>query len=310
MSSDDDERKKSIVILVVQRVLGYDYNWIKPEILPVLGPRYYSSCEQLIIEYDELISGMMRELSTKSLQEIEVDFNADGVSISDQGRMWRDKKKQELYTKYRGIPKIYSAALGKSGLMADPDNWSKMAFLNPNEVLWLSVGLEPMPFAKVLADKPETEESESETIILLRKRKEQVKRALHPHSTGASLYPGTILDWVVRVGLEIHPNFQLILERMIQAISKPLGAVVPERIFEGPPLMEKPDRREIHSLSTLILAMAIDHYGFDPDAGRSVVPKEIVNMMASLGLEMTQETVLKYLRMGRRDLPKGWKPVP
>ena len=140
-------------------------------------------------------------------------------------------------------------------------------------------------------------------------RLQQFIRALDPHEFDRPLDPMTIDDWVKRVDLEIHENFREILNRMIasQGKSTSIPALI-ER--EDKPPTRKPDSREVNSLSTLVLAMAIDQYGFDPKAARSTVPKEIVELLASLGLELSQETVLKYLRIGSHELPKDWKPVP
>ncbi len=54
--------------------------------------------------------------------------------------------------------------------------------------------------------------------------------------------------------------------------------------------------------------MAIDNYGYVPDARRGPIPKEIQDMMAALGLEISQDTIRKYLQIGAKHLPKDWKP--
>ena len=54
---------------------------------------------------------------------------------------------------------------------------------------------------------------------------------------------------------------------------------------------------ERNSLLTIVLAAAIDAYRYDPKSDRNPATKEIADAATLLGLKMTGETVLKYLKL-------------
>ena len=68
------------------------------------------------------------------------------------------------------------------------------------------------------------------------------------------------------------------------------------------------DKREFDMIARLFTAMAIREYGYRPDQAKSPIPKEIVDTFAALGLEVSTDTVRKYLKIGTGLLPKGWVP--
>ncbi|GAB1364724.1 hypothetical protein MASR1M32_39600 [Rhodobacter sp.] len=47
---------------------------------------------------------------------------------------------------------------------------------------------------------------------------------------------------------------------------------------------------------------------YDPGSKRSPIPTELEDIAARLGLELSHDTILKYLRLGAQHLPKNWKP--
>jgi hypothetical protein len=49
--------------------------------------------------------------------------------------------------------------------------------------------------------------------------------------------------------------------------------------------------------------MAISGYGYDPKALRSDTSTEIGNDLNKLGIEITPETVLKYLKLATKMVP-------
>lgn len=53
---------------------------------------------------------------------------------------------------------------------------------------------------------------------------------------------------------------------------------------------------ERNSLLTIAIAAAVDGYGYDPSSKKNSAPREIADSATKLGLKMTDETVLKYLK--------------
>ena len=53
---------------------------------------------------------------------------------------------------------------------------------------------------------------------------------------------------------------------------------------------------ERKSLLTIAIASAVGGFGYDPTSNKSPAPQEIASDAQRLGLQMTNETVLKYLK--------------
>ena len=65
---------------------------------------------------------------------------------------------------------------------------------------------------------------------------------------------------------------------------------------------EKLDKREVATVAKVITALAIDGYGYQPNSKRSPIPGELEGVCDRLGLSVSRETILKYLRMGSKFL--------
>lgn len=106
------------------------------------------------------------------------------------------------------------------------------------------------------------------------------------------------LGWALRIDLEMPADLRELLKRyhMRSSVSQ-AAAAAPERT----------DKREIDKVAQLVVAMAIDGYGYDPDARRSAIPKEIADAAAKYGAEIHPDTIRKYLRIGASFLAPDWK---
>lgn len=65
---------------------------------------------------------------------------------------------------------------------------------------------------------------------------------------------------------------------------------------------KEPTTRERNTLLKLVIGMAIKGYRFDPNASKSAAASEIANDLADLGISVTDETILKYLREATRTV--------
>lgn len=63
---------------------------------------------------------------------------------------------------------------------------------------------------------------------------------------------------------------------------------------------KEPTTRERNTLLKLVIGMAIKGYAFDPNASKSAATSEIANDLAEVGVSVTDETILKYLREATR----------
>ncbi len=55
--------------------------------------------------------------------------------------------------------------------------------------------------------------------------------------------------------------------------------------------------REKESLMKLIIGMAIDGYGYDPEARKSPIPKELSDTLSSWGIDISDDTIRKWLKL-------------
>lgn len=63
---------------------------------------------------------------------------------------------------------------------------------------------------------------------------------------------------------------------------------------------------ERNTLLKMVIGMAIKGYGYDPNAPRSEIPKVIADDLSGLGIDITDDTVRKWLRQARDAmLPKA-----
>jgi len=65
--------------------------------------------------------------------------------------------------------------------------------------------------------------------------------------------------------------------------------------------------RNVDKIAQLFTAMAIQHYGYQPGK-KSPVPRAIADLAATMGLNVSNDTVLAYLKQGAEFIPPDWKP--
>lgn len=98
--------------------------------------------------------------------------------------------------------------------------------------------------------------------------------------------------------------------------SRSTEAAIPE-VHKGseaatPPVLPAETTRplsalERSSLTKLVVGMAIDRYGYEPNDRRSTAIPEIGKAIRSLGLAIEDDTVRKYVREGSdQHIPKDW----
>ena len=122
-------------------------------------------------------------------------------------------------------------------------------------------------------------------------------RAMEVEDLKARPKPIEFMMWARSTGREFHADWW--------------GAVVDE----GAPVeveIETPapahpgadlNPRERDSLLKLVIGMALEQYGYDPARAKNRATKQIKDDLAHNDLDLDEETILKYLRMGAELLP-------
>jgi len=232
-------------------------------------------------------------------------FSIEGQPINEESKSWVASYKREVEQKFVRLPVWYRIALFRTKALADFEHWARAEFLTVDEVVCLSVGLEPNE-QLVRLIKPSDERGDiqkmDEVAEYMSRHKETIRRKFDPYDNHKKPDLAILFDWIKTVKLDVHSSFMAMLEKRIiseQSTTKISAAT------ENPDQM---DGREKVSMSKLIAAMAIDCYGYDPRAKRSDIPNEIQGIADRLGLEISGDTIRKYLKKGSELIPEDWEP--
>jgi len=291
--------------------LGELFTWSVPELLPTIGPSDPADFVRFEARRAELVHSCTDHL--RALTDDQLLVIAKGPDDAAATRAtWRSFQHDVINRLQEKIPPWYSGGFGHADHVAEFDYWAKMTRWTVEEVLCLSIGVEPrsIPREVILrlaagdglsARKPRSTVDYSHLsrpLQFLLRRYEQLNRRFDPEFNGWSVRPNEFIAWVERVEFEAHPEFL----RLMKKYHSENGLVA------SPSTQAKePDKREIDKIAQLFTAMAITKFGYDPEALKSPIPKEIVELAANIGISVSDDSVRKYLDIGAKFLPKEWK---
>jgi hypothetical protein len=316
-------RKKLNVYILTQ--IATPLRLLPPPEPPLLGEAFAISSRKLYEAIAELRSEIVGHLSTIPFDQLTAGFADQGTPKTPEFKDWCLKQRSEFRSRFEGLSVWQLALLEPERTFPDYDYWSKAAFFSIDELLWLSVGLEPLPeFATALEERPGGSQKRHHVVVYLLAQLELFRRGLDPNHYERRHTPKSILEWANLVEHQLHPGFRRILEKMVKrAAASKLdaslasvsqdgtsgGEVQPEGatafIASDP---KRFDPRERRGMAKLLVALAIEQFGYDPTSKRGPIPKELEDIALRLGLEISQQTILKYLRLGAQSLPQDWKP--
>jgi hypothetical protein len=114
------------------------------------------------------------------------------------------------------------------------------------------------------------------------------------------LRPPDFLAWAQEKGVTIPPELEDLLPRpaTLQGVSMPRE---PADIESPRPAGDSHSSQDLNpkslqSLLKMVIAMAIEGYGFNPEDGRSPIPGEIARDVQKAGLSIDSDTVRRWLR--------------
>lgn len=275
-----------------------------PEI-PPMGDEYRLSLSRLISKRDDMSKEIRRKLSEFRPDQLVQSFGPEGKALSEDAKQLVSVYRREVEATFGRLKPWYSAPLFRTKHLADFEHWAKHEFLSLDEVVWLSVGLEPddsfIASIKEYDERGNKQKLDEVTTYMSRHR-EIIRRKFDPYKQGHRPKFDELFEWITEVNLTVHSGFLELVSNRAAATSQVTQIELPE---SG---QSKLDGRERASMVKLIAAMAIDAYGFDPTEKRSDIPNEIQGIADRLGLNLTAKTIRKYLRDGSEQLPEGWKP--
>ena len=279
--------------------------WVRPETPPLLGEEYVSALGKRKTQQDNLLAEIREKLCSIREVGLELNFDEDGLAVDDLTKKWQNGLQVRVKELVRNLSIWTSAGLGDPKLLADYTHWSQMSFLQLDETLWLSVGLEPQPILNtVLDDMKNHTDLGWEIVAFLKRRQELLRREFNPNRYEHRHSAKAIQAWIERVDLEVHPGFRRMLEIMVgrTLATEQTGA---KQAIPAAMNNERFESREKASMAKLIVTMAIDYYGYVPSDARSPTPAEIQDHAARQGIDIDVDTVRKYLKLGASYIPKN-----
>jgi hypothetical protein len=301
MNSDPAGTLDGHRLKLLQKKVGKLLDWKVPNVMPTVGPFDLSPFHDFEAALLTVIGRCSDKLRLYSDAQIDALMEPKTGPLTGIDKEWSSFLSDEAYQLTKRQPLWFAGGFGHPDHIADFDHWARMPRFTIEELTCLSIGVEPENFTKKgLAEIQKLDaRSLGATIQFLLRRVEQLKRQFSPYGQSHTATPREFLSWAEKVEFETHPKFLTVLRRYHGIDPKQKAST-----GQAP----KTDKREINTIAKILAAIAIEEYGWRPSGARSPIPKQISDVMATMGLEASSETVLKYLRIGAGFLPVDWEP--
>lgn len=289
MNPQFEEHKKRRIEICIKGILGNYYSWEKPDLTNSIGPSLPNAFEQFSNFVDACHTRLREEFNGLSLSHIDLLYDSSGNSLSNplSANSPEIDFQKEIGWLKENEPPWFAGGFGHPDYQADFNYWAKMASLTVDEAVLLSIGVDP----NLVTTQQLLSHEDNTCSDFLEKRMSLFFREFHRRQEPHTL--GLFLQWFEQTQLEVPSE---LLEEF-------------RRVERGPVLEEIPqklDNREKSSMAKIIIVMAVDGYGYEPSARKSPIPKEIQDRAARLGLDISDDTIRRYLKMGAELLPEDW----
>lgn len=288
----DDLRQR-----LLEQKLGDLLDWQKPQVIQTIGPYDPSVFDNFEALLAEAVNLLRERLEGYTDAEIGILVDKESEDLDGLRKDWMSILGDATEKRLRNPPPWYADGLGHPDYRADFEYWSKMPNFSIFEIVCLSVGIAPEKYGeKKLSDLSKRRDRLKlwPSLKFLLQRYDLVFRTF-----GAHVNSVRFLIWAEQVDLEMPTEFG---QRLRNYHHPPY----PTKQDNSAP--SEPDKRQIDKVAQLFTAMAIDAYGYAPNELRSPIPKEITDMAASMGLQVSTDTVRKYLKIGASFIPEDWQP--
>jgi hypothetical protein len=297
-AAQDDPRHHRLL----SHKLGPLLTWTRPAIERSVGPFEPQVFDDFDTSRQELVSACREKLRTYTDGDLsEILTYIDSQSPDTHG--WSRFLSGEINNHKRRVPPWYAGGWDHPDHRADFDYWTKMPRFDVGELTCLSVGISPDEYPWDRLFKMTTAKDRAQfwpSVEFLVRRFEQLHRTFDLSGRNRAVLPRDFIEWVAQFEFEVHPGFWEPLKKFHRLKLTPA-------LPAGPTI--KPDKREVDSIAQLFTAMAIDYLGYNPKQARSPTTKEIAELAASLGMTISEDTILKYLRIGAGFISEDWTPA-
>jgi len=294
MEDLDPERQK-----LLSDKLGRLLNWKRPEIVRITGPFIPDAFDAFDEQRRETIELCQDRLVQFSDEQIALLRGRQTKDQTHLFRAWDSFASGEISRLRNSRPPWWAGGLGHPDFFADFDYWARMPHFTVPEAVSLSVGLEPRQTNdEFYYDLDKNRNAKLDDVMrFLIGRFDLMVRRFDPRKSGWTVNPVDFIAWADEFSVEV-PDAFLAKLRQFHAPTSVANSEKSEAKAE--------DKREIQKLHELVIAMAIDAYGYDPCEAKSKIPKEICDAAAGLGISIHPDTVRKHLKQSAKVLPPDW----
>lgn len=294
---DDEKRttKDQFIEIIIRERLGSSYQDIDITISKTVGPYFPNAFYKYVVSKKAVRIAFTEHLDKFEFNELALRFDGHGKSksnaLSDM-KFWSETLFDFAGDVNKSEPVWIEGGFGHPKYLADVNYWSKMVVFNFDELLLLSVGVDPnkTKVVDIYNLGQSGGENAWQVINFLSNRNKLLDRRFNPTSKPeAKIKPVEFLDFVDFVNLPVETSFLNALRKIHQPAKQ----------------KEIIDPREKTSLLNLIAVMANDAYRYDPSI-RSAVPSEIYDAAKMNGIKISKETIRNHLKNAVGPLTERW----
>jgi len=291
MSELTDEQKKTLLVEdIMSARFGRFWNWSPPVVENHIGPYFPEVWSDFEAKVDKARRDSLHDTNLLSLSELQARY-------CEEGEFKRQLVKGDAHSNSKGDePHWWQGGFGNSKNAADIEYWGRIARFSFVEAACVTIGFDP----KHYDEKHFKRHNYHPVIEFFLARLEMIRREF----AQGDIRRRELLSWIKAIDVPVHAEFLKQLESANRVSRYNFKQDDLADRSDGP---RKIDHREKVSMAKIITALAIDGYGYDPEAKKSPIPSEVENVAAKLGLNITDDTIRLYLKLGAQHLPKDWK---
>lgn len=304
----DSVDRNDLIRRIIEGALGELAHWQRPVSSPGIGPAFPEVFDHFEGELSRLRAAIEEQLSLSSLQELsEISPGSEAPKLNplydERGRLGH--LAIALRSLKSRVPQDFLGGWSVAGKEVDLSYWASFATISLEDLLFLTLGREPRKASlRAVCDTYGRSDQADTILYYLEDRLELIANVMgcDPADGKAMVGLKAFFDWVEETRFQIDPGFHLALRRRFHPETWSSHAEGRQQPANGGANSAKFDPRERTSLVKLVTAMAVDAYGYDSTARRSPFPKELEDIALRLGIEITSDTIRKFLREGNQYL--------
>ncbi|MEE9376347.1 MAG: hypothetical protein V3V04_08415 [Rhizobiaceae bacterium] len=300
--------KPELIEAVVKRAFQVPLKFKEPVHVDSPCPIFLTALERFRKELSKAMNEAHSIFQQSNIEALNTLAEGNRIEISRLGDADRKNFRYFISRAEEICPPWFAAGFGVEGYEADYKYWVRVDRWTIDEATALSIGFNPISNIEVPSENSNLYD-EAPKYYQKRRRlvagrffqKDEFRGIVLEDTIIGDVTPDDFCCWAMEIDLEVPKK---LYNSLIEYQKK-----IVQRAEHSPQEAEKSslEKRERASLFTLLAGLAIGGYGYNPTSVRSEVPKEIRSDLNKIGLDLSEDTIRKYLREATADLPKDFK---